>query len=283
MSDRFVAEPYLRENPRISYVEPNDPWLTKALVFAVELAMGRRKLETFYQQLKSQPFSLEYFFSSALDLANIKRKFDLAQLRKIPSSGPLVFVANHPFGVVDGLMLCEIAVRTRGNFRILLNSLLCQDKDLAPYFLPIDFANTRQAVKTNIQSKRVAKACIEKDIPVLIFPSGMVSTADKFGLGNVSDAPWSTFAAKLITDAKATVVPVHFHGQNSRKFHIASHIAMPLRMALLANEALNKFNQTLAIDIGDPIEWSQMASIEGRQALTHFLYDQVQATGHQKK
>ena len=118
---------------------------------------------------------------------------------------------------------------------------------------------------------------MSQDIPVLIFPSGTVSTADKFGFGSVQDAPWTTFAAKIIREARATVVPIFFHGQNSRKFHIASHIAEPLRMAMLVHEALNKFGKAVKIEIGDPLMWEQLADKGGRQQLTDYLYRKVQA------
>lgn len=279
MSEELLASPYLRDNPRLSYVEPDDPWPVRKLVSGLELLFGRHRVERVYQEIKAQPFSIDAFFSQALSKANISLQYNSDGLNAIPHQGPLVFVANHPFGVVDGLVLCELAVRTRGNFRILLNSLLCQDKDLAPYFLPIDFSDTKQAMRTNIASKRAAKACLAQDIPVLIFPSGMVSTANRFGFGKVTDGPWSTFAAKLVADAQATVIPVHFYGQNSRAFHIASHIAMSLRMALLVNEALNKFNSSVSFRIGQPIQWQDMAQIKGRQALTDYLYQTVQRTG----
>ena len=59
--------------------------------------------------------------------------FDAAQLTKIPKDGPLVFVANHPYGVVDGLILCDLAMQVRGDFRILIHAMLCQDEDLAEF------------------------------------------------------------------------------------------------------------------------------------------------------
>ena len=68
-------------------------------------------------------------------------------------------------------------------------SLLCQDKDLAPFFLPEDFNLTKAAVKNNIRAKKVAQDCLAQNIPILIFPSGFVSTADKKGFGSVVDAP----------------------------------------------------------------------------------------------
>ena len=144
------------------------------------------------------------------------------------------------------------------------------------YFLPIDFEPTKKAVATNIRSKQLALEFLSQDIPVLIFPSGMVSTAGGFGFGPVIDAPWTTFAAKVIREAEANVVPVFFHGANSRKFHVASHFAEPLRMALLIHEALRKSGESVKVEIGAPIWWETLARQGGRSQLTDYLYQQVQ-------
>ena len=268
---------YLREPPRISYTNPDDTWLVRHFVSSIEILLGRNKIEAVYNNLKDEQFNLKTFFSSALKETEITAKYDLEKLQAVPKTGPLMFVANHPFGVVDGIVLCDMALRVRGDLRIMLHSLLCQDSQLAQFFLPIDFQETKQALKTNIRSKQLALEFLSQDIPVLIFPSGMVSTADKFGFGTVRDAPWTTFAAKIIREARATVVPIFFHGQNSRKFHVASHIGEPFRMAMLVHEAINKFGKTVEIEIGEPLTWERLADRGGRQQLTDYLYQQVQS------
>jgi len=268
---------YLREPPRISYTNPDDTWLVRHFVSSIEILLGRNKIEAIYNNLKDEQFNLTTFFSSALKETKITAKYDLEKLQAVPKTGPLMFVANHPFGVVDGIVLCDMALRVRGDLRIMLHSLLCQDSQLAQFFLPIDFQETKQALKTNIRSKQLALEFLSQDIPVLIFPSGMVSTADKFGFGTVRDAPWTTFAAKIIREARATVVPIFFHGQNSRKFHVASHIGEPFRMAMLVHEAINKFGKTVEIEIGEPLTWERLADRGGRQQLTDYLYQQVQS------
>ena len=270
---------YLREPPRISYTSPDDNWLTRNLVSALEILLGRNKIESVYNRLKTEDLDIATFFEKALRETSITVDFDPKKLETIPEKGPLMFVANHPFGVVDGIVLCDMVIKARGDLRIMLNSVLYQDKQLAPFFLPIDFQGTKKALKTNIRSKQLAMEFLADDIPVLIFPSGTVSTAMNFGFGEVRDAPWTTFAAKIVREVQATVVPIFFHGRNSRKFHVVSHIAEPLRMAMLVHEALNKFGETVRVEMGAPLGWEQLENKGTRRQLTDFLYQQVQMLG----
>jgi len=270
-------ESYLNDAPNLTYVQPTDSAWRRLLIDKLEVTLGRKKLESVYHTLKEADFDVTSFFTSAIQASEItinNRGIDPLSLNL---KGPLILLANHPFGIIDGVVLCNIAAQLRGDLRILINSALCQDRDLAPYFLPIDFDNSRRAVKTNIRSKQLALQCLAEEIPVLIFPAGMVSTAGKFGLGSVVDAPWTTFAAKLVKEAKATVIPVYFSGQNSRKFHIASHLAEPLRMGMLMHEALNKFGDQIDVTVGSPIKWDQVAHLQSRQELTKTLYNCVQS------
>jgi putative hemolysin len=266
---------YIQDNPTLSYVQETDPWLVQKFISAIEIMFGRKKIEAIYDDIREKPFTVESFFASALEATRIEGLYEQSRLMELPKSGPLVFLANHPFGVVDGLILCDMAIKARGNFRVLVNAMLCRDRNLAPHFLPIDFEESKQAAKNNIRTKKMAQQCLAENIPLLIFPSGFVSTADRKGFGKVVDAPWTTFAAKLIRDSQATVVPIHFEGQNSRLFHIASHISEPLRMALLLNEASNKFGSQVNVKIGDTITWAELETVGNRQELTRYLYDKV--------
>ena len=276
-------EIYLRDRPGLTYVDDGDSWLRRWVTQSVEVLLGRRRLEKHYFSLKDQNLTPLTFFREAHTITGINLQGNHQALQHLNSKGPLLFIANHPFGILDGLILCNLVSELTSDFRVVINSLLCQDRDLAPFFLPIDFAGTREAERRNIRTKQLAGDALNNGIPLILFPSGTVSTATRFGLGTVSDAPWTTFAAKLALRYRPTIVPVFFHGQNSRAFHIASHIAEPLRMAMLMHEALRRFDTTIHVDVGEALEPTAYEHLQDRQALTRFLYERVQTTGSSRK
>lgn len=269
------AAPYVRARPRISYVDPEHHWGRRALVGTLERLSGSGRIERIYRTLKAEPFELADFFDRALELGAIEAEFTPGAEADIPREGPLIFVGNHPYGIVDGLMMCRLAARTRGDFRILLNARLCQDPDLAPYFLPVDFEPTRAALKANIATKRAALETLRRDGTLVMFPAGSVATAPG-GFGPAREFPWSTFVAKLVHQSGATVVPVYFHGQNSRLFHIASAVSETLRSALLLFEARNKLGRRFSVSVGRPIPYAEMAPLRARADLTRYLQDRIE-------
>jgi len=272
-----LFEPYLRAVPGLTYESPESGWLARRVTASLEHLMGRQKIEAHYHALKSRPLTSSEFFQEALARSGIQLSCDEGPLERVPRDRPVIFIANHPFGVIDGLVMCNIALRLHADFRVVINSLLCQDRDLARHFLPIDFSGTKEAARRNIRAKQLAGDALAQNIPLILFPSGMVSTATRFGFGPVDDAPWTTFVAKLVLAHQPTVVPVFFFGQNSRPFHVASHIAEPLRMAMLMHEALRRFDQQVPLVIGEPIAPNEYGAISGRQSLTEYLYSRVQA------
>ena len=277
MNNDVKSDSNIENAVKISFCQPGDPWILRKIIDLLEVIFGSKQVFAIYEKLKREPFEVANFFKGAMRETQVKCHYDQEKIKKIPKDGPLIIVANHPFGIVDGMIMCDIAAKVRGDFRILINSVLCVDEDLNNHFLPVDFDQTKEAIKTNIATKQKATEAIKDGIPLVIFPSGHVSTADRFGFGKVVDAPWTTFAAKLIKESNATVVPIFFRGQNSRLFHVASHISMAFRSALLLNEARKRFGKTVEIEIGDPIPWRENEAFTKRKDLTDFLYAKVQS------
>jgi putative hemolysin len=257
--------------PTISYVQPGERSARARVIDAIERMSGRLAVESIYQRLKDAEFNPYTFFARALELADIEYRLRGVCESTLPKSGPLVLIANHPFGVVDGLMLCDIASRLRGDFRILIHALLCRDADLDRFFLPIDFNDSREAVQTNIRSKKTALQTLSDGGVILIFPGGGISTRLRGGFGALADFPWTTFTAKLVSKSQATVVPLFFHGANSRLFHIVSGVSESLRASLLLHEARNKMGGRFDVTLGAPISYESVSHLD-RRTLTEHLH-----------
>lgn len=258
--------------PTISYAAPTDPPLKSLLIRSIERLTGRRRLERRYQATRS--VEGDAFWKAALDELDVALDVDRAPNATFPEDGPLVVVANHPFGVLDGLALCHLVSRVRSRFRILINSVLCRDDRFAGTFLPVDFGGTPEARRTNVQTIRSALSMLREGGAILIFPAGGIATTPTL-FGAADDLPWKPFAAKLVQAAEATVVPVYFAGQNSRLFQIASRVSLTVRLALIAREVLRKTGDTLSVRVGDAIPYDDLAHIEDRDRMTALLRQQT--------
>src|SRR6056297_2355201 len=173
-------------------------------------------------------------------------------LDNIPREGPLVVIANHPYGILDGLMLGHILSQKRGDFRILANRVFRRAEDIQRIILPISFEDTKEARALNIQTRKDALRYLSDGGAIGVFPGGTVSTAAR-PFGRPLDPGWRSFTARMITKSNATVVPVFFEGHNSRIFQLASHLHTTLRMGLLLKEFRARVNSSVGVVIGDPI------------------------------
>ncbi len=256
---------------RISYASPTDPFWKRGIIRLIEIVTGQPEIERLYQALRRlDTFDAATFWGDALQALNVTLRYDPASLETIPKAGPLVIVANHPYGVLDGLSICHLASLMRSNFQILTNSVLCTDPLLDPYLLPVSFDETREASRINIDTKNRAMQTLQAGGAIVIFPGGGISTA-KGWWGEVIDLDWKRFAAKLIQQAQATVVPIYFHGQNSRLFQIVSQFSLTLRLALLLHEVRRRMGTTLYINIRNPLPFESIAHLKNRQQLLDHL------------
>jgi putative hemolysin len=167
----------------------------------------------------------------------------------------------------------------RQDFRVLTNSVLYRAEEIRPYLLPIDFAETEDALKTNIKSRAEAKAHLIGGGCLVIFPAGGVSTTPKVWNKRAVDTEWKTFTARLITQAKAPVAPVFFAGQNSLLFQIASHVSMTLRLSLIFKEVHDRIGSEVQMRVGTVVPYDKLPSMADRQGFMAQLRDMTYALG----
>ncbi len=173
-------------------------------------------------------------------------------LSNIPSDGPLILIANHPYGILDGLMMGHILSQTRGDFRILAHRIFRKAEDLNRIILPISFDETKEAMKLNLQTRKTALDYLGGGGSIGIFPGGTVSTGVR-PFSYPMDPGWRGFTARMVAKSNATVVPVYFDGHTSRLFQIASHLHNTLRMGLLIKEFKKRVDAPVKVVIGEPI------------------------------
>lgn len=258
-----------------TYADVNDPWLKKRLIEAVEFATGRAKIERLYNEIRDLEVHPKTLWSLGLQQLQVEMVYDAAQLQKVPQTGPLVFIANHPYGIVDGLMLATLVAEVRDEFVFLVNEVLTRDERLSPFLLPIDFRETKEALRTNLESRDKAIQRLKAGEALAIFPSGGVATSQSW-FGPAVDLEWKNFVLKLIQQSRATVVPLFIEGQNSRLFQMVSQVSMPLRLGLLLYETLNKMKRKINVTIGDPIAYEDLEKACGRTEMLGYLRNKVE-------
>jgi putative hemolysin len=262
-----------------SYADPTDPRLKRFFIHVVERLTGQPYLKYLYDDNRAHPVAGESFWSAAIRRLELKLKYNEDALAQWPKTGPLVVVANHPFGVLDGLIICEIVSRVRADFRVLTNAVLLRAEEVKTFLLPVDFAETEEALKTNLRTRAEAKAHLVKGGCLVVFPAGGVSTTPTIWHKRAVDTEWKNFTARLIGQAKAPVAPVYFAGQNSRLFQLASHISMTLRLSLLFKEVHDKIGSDIDLRIGELIPYARLAGINDRQSFMDLLKDITYSLG----
>lgn len=201
-----------------------------------------------------------------LDLRVVGGSLDL-----IPREGPLILIANHPYGILDGLMMGHILSLVRGDFRIMAHRVFRKAEDIERVILPISFDDTKEALALNISTRKTALSYLGQGGAIGIFPGGTVSTAAK-PFGQPMDPGWRSFTARMIAKSDATVVPVFFDGHNSRLFQLMSHLHSTLRMGLLIKEFRARVNSPVDVVVGQPIPRAELDGYAGdARAMMAFL------------
>jgi putative hemolysin len=266
-------------NP-LTYARADMPGSKQLLLRLVERSHGIDRVALRYQAWRSG-FALYQGDAMNRLLAACDIKLDIRGAPWPPACRPhrpLLMIANHPFGVPDGVAALALAEQIGRPVKILMNTDLLRIPEMARFALPIDFSETRESLKVNAASGREAIARLKSGETVVIFPSGGIATAG-WPLGRAGDLPWKTFVAKLVHRAQADVLPLFFPGQNSWRFQAASQVSMFLRLSLVLPEALRRIGRDIEVCVGAILPYEHMAAMTDRVALTAMLRRSVFALG----
>lgn len=243
----------------------------RALIRLMENATGRLGLIKRADGYETAVAEGQDFWQVIVERYGLGLEIVGGSLDNIPKTGPLILIANHPYGILDGLMMGHILSVVRGDFRILAHQIFRKAEELDKIILPVDFAGTKDALKTNIETRKVALEYLADGGAIGIFPGGTVSTAVT-PFRHPMDPGWRTFTARMIAKSEAAVVPIYFEGHTSRLFQLASHLHNTLRMGLLIQEFRRRVNTSVRVSIGTPIDPMELAArSKDSRAMMDFL------------
>ena len=265
----------------ISYASSAQTKGGRAIIRVLENATGRLRLIRRAKGYEDEVAAGRDFWQVMVERYGLSLDIVGGSLADIPSEGPLIVVANHPYGILDGLMMGHILSAARGDFRILAHRVFRKAKDLERVILPISFDETKEAVALNIATRKTALRYLADGGAIGVFPGGTVSTAPK-PFAQAMDPGWRSFTARMIAKSQAAVVPVFFEGANSRLFQVASHLHATLRMALLIKEFKRRVDEPVRVAIGAPIPREAIDARRGdTRAMMDFLRQETYALSPQ--
>ncbi|MFD1342342.1 lysophospholipid acyltransferase family protein [Litorisediminicola beolgyonensis] len=255
----------------ISYAHSAQTRPGRAMIRLLETASGRGRLIRRAAGYEHEVAAGRDFWQVMIERYGLRLDLVAGALDAIPREGPLVVVANHPYGILDGLILGHLLSQARGDFRILAHRIFRKAADLERIILPIDFDGTREAVEANLLTRNTALDYLGAGGAIGVFPGGTVSTATR-PMTRPMDPSWRSFTARMIARSGATVVPVYFEGHNSRLFQMASHLHVTLRMGLLIREFGRRVDKPVRLVIGQPLRAETLAPFAGdARGLMDFL------------
>ena len=169
-------------------------------------------------------------------------------LEQIPEHGPLVIIANHPTGTLDGLALLYAVSRVRRDVKVVTNRMLTHLEPLSSLFIPVDNMGGRTAKSSLVQMEQH----LQNAGVLIFFPAGEVSRPTRKG---IRDKKWQSGFIKLAGKLRVPLLPVHIQAHNSLLFYASTLVSPTLSMLLLMQQMFRRRHSQLPIKIGQQIAW----------------------------
>lgn len=260
-----APQPAPYDKRKLSYATTfTNPWKA-GTIRALEWMTGKLTLLRMVRRFERMgPAEGQAFWAQALAIMGIRLETPAEQIARIPAKGPVIVVANHPHGLVDGMILAELIGRVRTDYRILTRSLLTGVKEVQDFMIPVPFPHETDARERSLAMRTRAMTHLAAGGLVVLFPSGVVAHSETY-FGPAVEAPWNPFTAKMIQRSGATVVPVFFPGQNSRAYQIANKLSPTLRQGLLIHEVVHACGKPQKPIVGVPLAAEAVRDFPGGQ------------------
>jgi putative hemolysin len=257
-------------NLDVNFKDPLQNKLFGMMKSPIEHVLSFPRINRLYNDVSrmkdSRPFS-----DKILNHLNVSYELPDADRAKIAStSGPLIVVANHPFGGIETVILASVLCSMRTDVKFLANYMLNVIPEIRDLLITVNPFQGTTSMRDNIRPIREAIQWVKDGGMLVVFPAGAVSHFDAHK-GAITDPDWSPNVARIIRKTGASVLPVFFKGTNSATFHMAGMVHPLFRTALLLNEFLNKTSKTITMRAGDRIPFEMLNTFEQDQDMTEYL------------
>ena len=195
---------------------------------------------------------------------------DPADLERLPSTGPVLVVANHPFGLLEGPILLDLLEKRRSDYRIVANGLLSNFPPLRERVIFVDPFEETASPQANGRALRASLEWLLAGGLLVMFPAGEVAHLN-WDERSVIDPPWNSAAARLARKVGCQTLPLFFDGANSHRFQMVGAIHPRLRTLNLFNELLNKRRRTIRVHLGTAVSANTLRHFPDAQAATEYL------------
>ena len=260
--------------PIFSFANGEMGLMSNYIIRTLEKLTGQPRIRKLYFEYVNDDLPPKNFWSDALDrleiTINLAREVKDGVAATIPTTGRVLAISNHPYGVIDGLALCASMAEVRDDYKIITHRVLRQAPAVMDKILPIDFDETEAALLNNLKTRADAKKHLKNGGAVIIFPAGAISLASNF-FGNAEDSEWKTFAAKLAQVPNTTTIPFYFDGRNSLIYQMARRISVTLGYSLMFREICKKMGQTVSLQMRQPIQAETLSKYSNRTEITEYL------------
>ena len=258
--DREAADLVSAAEPLVfTYSHQGQSRFRRSLIRGAEMLSGSKTFERLYTTWKAAPRQPgDTIFTSAIAALGVEAAFVSGNPDAIPTNGGVLVVANHPFGIIDGLLIGHLASLGRQDVKLMVHSLLAQPPEAKEALLPVDFGGTADSRRVSALTRKQAVDWLDDGHVLVLFPGGGISTTPKPWSRKAADLAWHPVVARLASRPGVKTVPIFLHGQNSRLFQVLSHISYPLRTAMIFRETKKRMNRPVRVAMGPAIDCSQM-------------------------
>ena len=259
-----------RSDLRIASMAPNSFAGSVLKLFAplLDKLLGIRRLRSIYESSDLPGLDKQAFSEKLLKLLGVQVLGGEDIIAKIPKTGRCIVVCNHPYGMIEGVIIAHLLTAFRADTKIMANVGLQIFKEIKDYFI---FANPL-VPKAPINTSAI-KQCfshINQDGLLVIFPAGRVSffNSDK---KIITDGDWNRLAVKIANKTNSPILPVFISGTNSALFHRMGRIYYRFRLLMLIREMLKLQQHRITLTTKNLIEPKQLKKLGSIEKMNNFI------------